>query len=89
MYKPRTSFSGFKIGLNNDRAYIGVPDGQYDSAGFADIEYLGIQKTLRRNDAVTTLSFPDKYGRNTTYTLYYYEWGRKEKPIDQLSLEGV
>ncbi len=66
VYKAKTTFDGFKIGMKNSDKYIGVPKGK----GYTIATIFGQEIVL--GDPVCENTFKDKYGRGD-YTLQYYK----------------
>ena len=61
---------GNKLGLKDDKKYIGVPWGVYSRQETLSLDNQIMQ--IKGKDPVLTKSFPDQYGRGD-YILFYYE----------------
>jgi hypothetical protein len=68
IYKPKTTFPGYKIGLGNANLYIGIPDKYFKHNCMVKIE--GEIKTYSDSDVVLEKEFDDKFSAGT-YKLRY------------------
>ena len=81
MYKPKTLFTGYKIGQKNDSLYVGVPD-KYFIAGKVKVDFDNEVREFDKTKSVTTREFNDKFRPNTTYTLYYFLWKKVSDEVE-------
>jgi len=77
MYKPKTLFTGFRIGLHDGNLYVAIPN-KYFRNGGVEVEFDGEVRGFNQKDALTERSFNDKFKHGEHYTLYYYFWKKVE-----------
>lgn len=73
MYKPKTLFTGYKIGQKSADLFVGVPD-KYFIAGKITVHFKGESREFELSKAVTSRVFNDKFRPGKEYTLYYFLW---------------
>lgn len=76
MYIPKTTFSGYKIGLSNEYLYIGIPDKYWKGESVA-VSFNGKIRYFHPDDVVTSRVFDDKFRPGETYELLYVLWEKK------------
>lgn len=67
IYKAKTLFDGYKIGLQNPDKYIGVPAGKGYTHAAIDNKLISVKDRV----PATSRDFTDKFGRGN-YTLEYF-----------------
>lgn len=75
-YKARTLFSGYVIGKADGHQYVGVPDKFKDHVTLVEFD----NKVMTIKDWTSnagTREFKDKFNRDKTYRLYYFQWSAK------------
>ena len=77
IYKAKTLFTGYKIGLKTPWLYVGVPT-KYINGAIA-VEHEGKRKLFLKEKSVTKKTFNDRFRPNKTYTLAYFLWERVKK----------
>jgi hypothetical protein len=81
-YALKTLVYGYKISpIYKDTLFCPIPF----EAGTEGVDvYCGDEKKTFHGEPVTKISFPDKYGRDKSYTLHYYRWdsGATEKQME-------
>jgi hypothetical protein len=75
VYKPKTTFTGYKIGLENANLYLGIPDKYFKHNCM--VEFDGEIKTYSDKEVVTEREFNDKFRPNATYALRYVLWKKR------------
>jgi hypothetical protein len=73
IYKAKTIFTGYKLGLKTPDIYIGVPT-KFWTHDLMTVNYKGENKIFKRSDIVTKQTFNDKFRPGQTYTLAYVMW---------------
>ena len=76
IYKAKTSFIGYKIGLENPNVYIAAPK-KYFKGGELVVEGPGGIQRVHEKDIVKEITLPDKIKPGTDYILAYLLWERK------------
>ena len=83
MYKAKTTFTGWKLGLENPNLYIGIPVKYFfDNKGhmkFITASYQGVEKTFEPKNSVLDKKFNDRFIPGSTYTLLYFLWEKVEE----------
>ena len=76
IYKPKTLFTGYKLGLKTPDMYVGVPSKYLDKNGKIRVLYMEELRTFYPHQIVESREFPDKFS-DGTYTLNYYLWKKR------------
>lgn len=76
MYKPKTLFTGYKIGKKSADLYVGVPD-KYWKGRTVTVQYKNDKRLVMDKDVVTTRTFHDKFRPGKKYELRYVLWEKK------------
>jgi len=73
-YKAKTLFTGYKLGLKNDKVYVAVPS-KYIKQDKVTVTYENDKMYLNKNARPKHReTFNDKFRVGEKYTLYYYLW---------------
>lgn len=81
VYGAKTLYSGEVIGVSASHL-VGVPE----KKGFTHVVFQGDKMTLNEKKILGYRTFDDKFGRDKTYRLAYYEWKPDEKQVENTSL---
>lgn len=78
-YQAKTTFTGYKIGLENPSLYIGVPKKYFKPGRALPVGFDNKTRFYSKKEAKTERTFNDRFEPNKTYTLLYFLWQRKKK----------
>ena len=76
MYKAKTLFTGFQIGLNTKDLFVGVPSKYQGATGRVEVEHNKEIRSFGPEKIVESREFDDKFSPGT-YTLNYYLWKKR------------
>lgn len=82
IYGAKTLFHGDVIGKDHSIQMVGVPDNKKITA----VLFQGDTMYLKGKKVLGYRVFEDKFGRNKTYTLKYYEWKPSAKEVETISM---
>jgi len=77
-YSPKTTFTGYKIGLGTPDLYVGVPT-KYFRHGNCFVQYENRTENFSLKEKATEVVFNDRFVPNATYTLAYFLWKKVSK----------
>ncbi len=91
IYKAKTLYTGYKLGLLNDKLYVGIPGGQTypHEQNFKNVKNFIVQydnKIMRIRSwhkGEKKIEFEDHQGRGK-YTLSYFKW-KPIEPVEEVS----
>lgn len=74
VYKARTLFTGYNIGLQDEDLYVGVPTKFGENGMIVKYNDESMVISSFKNDKVHEETFDDKFRVGEKYTLFYFPW---------------